>query len=173
MVRRAGLAFLAAVAMLGLGCTFGGSPTVVAASSRSDASAVAWVEADGSRRRMSELRGKVVLVDVWATWCPPCRRSLPELAALQRRGGANFEVLAISVDDKGWDDVKPFLAERPELGLRAAVPDGPKGLSPFGSIRGIPTTLVIDRQGRVRVRWSGFAPGRAEQALKEALAEQG
>ena len=164
---------LLATALLLAGCAFGGGGSVVPMAERVDASSVAWVDAEGARHQLAELKGKVVLVDVWATWCPPCRRSLPEVADLQRKGGGEFVVLALSIDDKGWQDVRPFLAERPGLGLRAGLPDGPKGLAAFGSIRGIPTTFVIDRSGRIRTRWSGFVPGQAEKALKEALAERG
>lgn len=167
------LSLLGAAALLCIGCMFGGGGALVPASERKDAAAVAWVDADGSRHTLAELKGKVVLVDVWATWCPPCRRSLPEVAELQRKGGTEFVVLALSVDKGGWQDVKPYLAQNPELGLRAGIPDGSRGLDAFGSIRGIPTTLVIDRQGRIRTRWSGFIPGQAEKALKEALAERG
>jgi thiol-disulfide isomerase/thioredoxin len=164
---------LGAAALFLSGCAFGGGGEVIAAGKRKDARAVAWQDADGSRHTLAEYKGKVVLVDVWATWCPPCRKALPEVAELQRKGGTDFVVLAISVDKKGWEDVKPFLGQHPELGLRAAVPDGPTGLEPFGSIPGIPTTLVIDREGRIRTRWSGFLAGRAEKALQQALAERG
>ena len=167
------LPFLAVAAVASTGCWFGGGGATVAPGKREDASAVAWVDAEGVRHTLAELRGKVVLVDVWATWCPPCRRSLPEVAELQRKGGEDYAVLALSVDKKGWQDVQPFLAGRPELGLQAGIPDGPEGLRPFGSVAAIPTTFVIDRQGRIRTRWSGFIGGQAGKALKEALAERG
>lgn len=159
------------LAALLAGCSFGGGG-VVPAGQRKDASAVAWVAADGSKHLLAELRGKVVLVDVWATWCPPCRRSLPEVAELQAKGGEDYAVLAISVDKGGWSDIQPFLAQNPHLRLQAAVPDGSKGLQPFGSINAIPTTLVIDRAGRIRTRWVGYAEGRAARELRDALAER-
>jgi hypothetical protein len=65
--------------------------------------------------------------------------------------------------------VKPYLAKNPQLGLAAYVPDGAKGLEPFGEIRGIPTTILIDRQGRVVKRWAGYGEGMAKRALEEAL----
>lgn len=164
------IVFAACLSLL-TGCALGGGGTVTKPAERRNASAVAWVERDGSRHTLAEHRGKVVLIDVWATWCPPCRRSLPEVADLQRKGGADYVVLALSVDDKGWQDVNPYLAKNPGLGLQAGVPDGSKGLDPLGSIRAIPTTLVIDRQGRIRTRWSGYVAGQAEKALQEALAE--
>jgi thiol-disulfide isomerase/thioredoxin len=139
------------------------------ASRGTDVSRVAFLDAAGQRHTLAEYRGKVVLVDVWATWCPPCRQSLPEVAELQKGGGETYAVLPISVDRNGWADVKPFLVQNPQLGLQAFLPDGAKALDPFGEISGIPTTLLVDRQGRLIRRWSGFAEGRARQALEEAL----
>ncbi len=134
-----------------------------------DLSAVAFRDAEGNRHTLADFRGKVVLVDVWATWCPPCRKSLPEVAELQRAGGDRYVVVPISVDSKGWGAVKPFLAQNPQLGLTAYVPDGDGGLEPLGEIRGIPTSFVLDRQGRVLKRWSGYGEGMAKRALDEAL----
>lgn len=136
-----------------------------------DVSTVTYEDAQGQKHSLKELQGKAVVVDVWATWCPPCRKSLPEIAALQKAGGNDYVVLAISVDKGGWADVKPFLEAHPEIGLQAVIPDSRKALEPFGSIHAIPTTLVVGRDGRVRDRWVGHQPGRAEQALKAALAQ--
>jgi thiol-disulfide isomerase/thioredoxin len=132
---------------------------------------VAYVDSSGAPHTLAEHQGKVVVVDVWATWCPPCRRSLPEIATLQGKESGDFVVLAISVDRNGWDDVRPFLGAHPELGLRAALPKAPESLKPFGEIQGIPTTLIVDRQGRLRERWSGYYPDRAESALQAAMKE--
>ncbi len=139
------------------------------ASKGTDVSRVAIQDVDGNRRTLAEFKGKVVLVDVWATWCPPCRKSLPEVAELQKAGGDRYVVLPISVDRGGWGDVKPFLVQNPQLGLMAFVPDGGKALDAFGEIRGIPTTLIIDREGRLVQRWSGYSEGMAKRALDEAL----
>ena len=66
-------------------------------------------------------------------------------------------------------DVKPFLVQNPQLGLTAYLPDGGKALDAFGEILGIPTTLIIDREGRLVRRWSGYSEGMAKRALDEAL----
>jgi thiol-disulfide isomerase/thioredoxin len=139
------------------------------ASTGTDVSRVAFRDAEGHHRTLAEFKGKVVMVDVWATWCPPCRKSLPEVAELQRAGGERYVVLPISVDRGGWADVRPFLAQNPQLRLTAFLPDGAKALDAFGEIRGIPTTLIIDRQGRLVQRWSGYGEGMARRALDEAL----
>ncbi len=134
-----------------------------------DVSPVAFRDAAGNRRTLADFKGKVVLVDVWATWCPPCRKSLPEVAELQKAGGDRYVVLPISVDRGGWGDVTPFLAQNPQLGLTAFVPDGAKAMDAFGEIPGIPTTLIIDREGKLVKRWSGYGEGMAKRALEEAL----
>ncbi len=138
-------------------------------SAGTDVRSVAFVDAQGQRHTLAEFQGKVVLVDVWATWCPPCRKSLPEVAQLQHAEDGTYVVVPISVDNGGWDDVKPFLAKHPELGLTAFVPEGPKALDAFGPITGIPTSIVVDRQGRLLQRWSGYGEGMAKRALDEAL----
>ena len=139
------------------------------ASSGTDVSRVAFRDAEGNRRTLADYKGKVVLVDVWATWCPPCRRSLPEVAELQKAGSDRYVVLPISVDRGGWADIQPFLAQNPQLGLTAFIPDGAKALDAFGEISGIPTTLIVDRKGKLVQRWSGYGEGQAKRALDEAL----
>ena len=159
-----GLLLAGVVAVRGLsGDSAGG------ASSGADVRQVAFRDGEGNRRTLADYKGKVVLVDVWATWCPPCRKSLPEVAELQKAGGGSYVVLPISVDRGGWNDVNPYLAQNPQLGLTAFVPDGAKGLEPFGEIRGIPTTIIIDREGRVVKSWAGYGEGMAKRALDEAL----
>ena len=168
---------IGAAALIGGGLLLGGFALVrgvfgggsEGASTGTDVSRVAFLDAEGKRRTLADFKGKVVLVDVWATWCPPCRKSLPEVAELQKAEGDRYVVLPISVDRGGWGDVNPFLAQNPQLGLRAFVPDGATALDPFGEIPGIPTTLLIDRQGRLVQRWSGYGEGRARKALDEAL----
>jgi len=155
------------VGFVGIRGLFGGAGG--GASVGADVSRVAFRDAEGARRTLADYKGKVVVVDVWATWCPPCRKSLPEVAELQKAGGDRYVVLPISVDRGGWGDVKPFLAQNPQLGLTAYVPDGATGLEPFGEIRGIPTTLIIDREGRVLKSWAGYGEGMAKRALDEAL----
>ncbi|GLH68127.1 TlpA family protein disulfide reductase [Geothrix edaphica] len=158
-----GLLLVGLVAFRGLSGRGGGAPA------GADVRKVAFRDAEGARRTLADYRGKVVVVDVWATWCPPCRKSLPEVAELQRSGGDRYVVLPISVDRGGWEDVKPFLAKNPQLGLTAYLPDGAEGLEPLGEIRGIPTTFIIDREGRVVKSWAGYGEGMTKRALDEAL----
>ena len=158
--------------MLLLACSFsGGDRIVIPAGKRKMVTTVAYVDSSGMEHLLAEHIGKVVVVDVWATWCPPCRLSLPEIAALQGREDSSYTVLAISVDRGGWDDVRPFLNANNQMGLRAVLPARSSALDPFGGVSLIPTTLVIDRHGRLRERWSGYYEGRVGKALQEALGE--
>lgn len=126
-------------------------------------------DAQGLTHRLDRHRGKVVLVDVWATWCPPCRASLPELAALQKAADHRYAVVAISTDKGGFADIQPFFTQHPELALEAVVPAHPGALKVLGDIRGIPASFILDRQGKVVSAWVGYHPGRAETELRKHL----
>ncbi len=136
-----------------------------------DVRSVAFLDAEGGRHTLAEYTGKVVVVDVWATWCPPCRASLPEVAKLQAEADSRYAVLPISVDDGGFTDVNAYLSGHP-MPLKAFVPENRGSLEPFGPISGIPTTIIVDEKGKLRTRWSGYAQGRAESELKTALSSR-
>ena len=135
-----------------------------------DVRTVAFVDAVGHRHTLAEYTGKVVVVDIWATWCPPCKASLPELAKLQSEANGRYEVVPISIDDGGFTDVNAYLSRQP-MSLKAYVPLNKGTLEPFGPIVGIPTTIIVDENGKLRTRWSGFAAGRTESELKAALSD--
>lgn len=97
---------------------------------------------------LEAFRGKVVLLNIWATWCIPCRKEMPALDRLQAHlGGVNFEVVAVSIDRAGLASVRDFYDE---LGLRflAIYIDPSMDISSSLRVVGIPTTLLINREGK-------------------------
>lgn len=101
----------------------------------------------GTTFRVADFRGKVVLLNLWATWCAPCRREMPTLDRLQAMlGGPAFEVVALSVDREGTPAVAAFYEE---LGLEALaiyVDSSTRAMRRLGAL-GLPTTLLLDRDG--------------------------
>jgi peroxiredoxin len=102
----------------------------------------------GQRYRLSDFRGKVVFLNVWATWCAPCRMEMPSMERLYRRLKAkDFVMLAISEDEDGKAVVQPFVDQ---VGITFPVLMDPEGVVParYG-VTGYPETFIIDRDGRV------------------------
>ena len=120
------------------------------------APAISLADTTGQSVDLSELRGKLVLVNLWATWCGPCLREMPSLERLQSRFGERIAVLAVSEDRGGNKTVEPFIAK---LGLKAVKiyidPKSEVGHA-FGA-RGLPTSFLIDREGKVLGRVEGAA----------------
>lgn len=109
---------------------------------------VRFEDGNGRKRSLADFRGKVVLLNVWATWCAPCRAEMPTLDRLQSRlGSADFEVLALSIDRGGQAAVKSFFDETDVRALAVYVDPTTEAQSRLGII-GVPTTLLIDRDGR-------------------------
>jgi thiol-disulfide isomerase/thioredoxin len=117
---------------------------------------VSLADTTGQTAELSRLRGKPVIVNLWATWCEPCLREMPSLERLQSRLGERITVLAVSEDRGGNKAVEPFIAK---LGLKSVKiyidPKSEVGHA-FGA-RGLPTSLLIDREGKVRGRVEGAA----------------
>ena len=110
---------------------------------------------EGKVFKLSDYKGKPVMVDFWATWCAPCRAALPHLNLLQERyRSKGLVVVGLSLDDLEAQQVRRF-AERMRLNFRIGMADE-KVLDLYGPIRSIPTTFFIDRKGRVVRRVVGY-----------------
>lgn len=114
---------------------------------------------------LADYRGKVVLLNAWATWCPPCVAEMPSLDELQGlRGGADFAVVPISFDRK-MDDAQTFY-DRNNLSSLPLIHDGSFAVNARLELPGLPTSILYDRNGRELAR----LPGEADWSSEEALA---
>jgi thiol-disulfide isomerase/thioredoxin len=125
---------------------------------------------DGTTVRFSDFRGKVILVNLWATWCAPCRKEMPALDALQKaRGGDAFEVVAVNLDTREPEKAGDFLDEiGVEALARYAEPEGAflQDMKRAGRAPGLPATVLLDRDGCEL----GYLLGPAEWASADAKA---
>jgi len=105
-------------------------------------------DAQGQSRNLADFKGKVVLLNIWATWCGPCRKEMPALDRLQAAlGGPDFEVVALSIDRGGVDAVRKFFADVGVRNLAMYLDSSGQALRTLSAL-GLPTTLLIDRDGR-------------------------
>ncbi len=115
----------------------------------------ALADENGRLWKLSSLRGKVVVVNFWATWCPPCRRELPSLERLRRALPPDQAlVLGINVGES-WDTVASFIAGVEPAPAFPILYDEKSSVLKAWPVRGLPTTFVVDRQGRIALRAVG------------------
>jgi cytochrome c biogenesis protein CcmG, thiol:disulfide interchange protein DsbE len=127
---------------------------------------------DGKPLRLSDLRGKVVFVNFWATWCPPCLAEIPDLEKLsEKMRHVPFEIFAVS-SDNSWDDIRArFPADK---GLLMGLDVARKAAAVYGTDK-LPETYVVDRDGRLRLRFINVQPWTDERIHRylEWLATKG
>jgi peroxiredoxin len=110
---------------------------------------------NGTPITLSDLRGKVVLLNFWATWCPPCTGEMPELEALYRRYGNAKDFVVVGVDLQEEPEAVAAFARRNNLTFPLLVDvDGRTSQEEY-RVRALPASVIIDRKGRVRDRWVG------------------
>jgi thiol-disulfide isomerase/thioredoxin len=126
---------------------------------------IVFKDESGADTSLEKWRGRVVLLNLWATWCAPCRKEMPELDALQQKlGSPDFEVVALSLDRQGAETARKFLNETKATNLKLYVDATAKALE---SLRapGLPTTILFDREGREVGRLAGAADWASPEAI--------
>jgi peroxiredoxin len=123
-------------------------PVVKEENQRKHAPDFALKDATGKLVHLADYKGKVVLLDFWATWCGPCNIEIPWFMDFQQKyKDRGFEVLGVSMDDDGWKAINPFVS-RKKINYRILLGDDATG-DLYGGLEALPTTFVIDRNGRV------------------------
>lgn len=102
---------------------------------------------DGKDIKLSDHKGKIVIIDFWATWCPPCRRGIPDLVEIQKKYQKEVLIIGISLDNETKPDVVPFIKK---FGINYPVAYGTtEVVEAFGNIEAIPTSFIIDKSGQI------------------------
>jgi thiol-disulfide isomerase/thioredoxin len=131
---------------------------------------LAFEDADGKPKKLSDWRGRTVLLNLWATWCVPCRKEMPALDSLQTKlGGKDFEVVAVNIDTRDPEKPKNFLKEANLTRLGYFSDQKAKvfqDLKNIGRALGMPTSVLIDGQGCEIATIAGPAEWASDDALK-------
>lgn len=129
-------------------------------------------DSEGRAVKLSEYRGKVVLLNFWATWCGPCKVEIPWFIEFeQKHKDQGFAVLGIAMDDDGWDVVKPYINAR-RVNYRVLMGDETVSTL-YGGVESLPTSFMIDREGRIANVHIGLVNKRDYQDDIERLLEAG
>ncbi len=150
------VAVAAVIALALAGCSSNSrAPKVKPSAERREAPDFSLKDENGRTVRLSDYRGKVVLLNFWATWCGPCKIEIPWFVDFERRlKDQGFAVIGVSMDEDGWQAVKPFLTE---VGVNYRVLLGNDDVAKqFGGIDSLPTTFMIDREGRIAATHIGL-----------------
>src|SRR5216683_6535319 len=131
---------------------------------------LAFWDADGRPKKLSDWRGRMVLVNLWATWCVPCRKEMPALDSLQTRlGGPNFEVVAVNIDTRDPEKPKNFLKDANLTRLSYFSDRKAKvfqDLKAIGRALGMPTSVLVDSKGCEIATIAGPAEWASDDAVK-------
>lgn len=120
---------------------------------------------DGSTLTLSGLKGKVVVVNFWTTWCPPCRREIPDfIETYKNYNEKGVEIVGVSLDHQGWDVVTPFVKNNSiNYPIVLGNVDTAKE---YGDVRSIPTSFIVDKEGKIVEKFVGML---TKEQLEEIL----
>ena len=127
---------------------------------------------DGKAVKLSDYRGKAVLLNFWATWCGPCKIEMPWFVDFQKQyGPQGLQIIGVAMDDSGKDAIDKFAKE---MGVNYLILEGKETVgNDYGGVFGLPTTFFIDRNGRIIDSSAGLiGKGEIEENIKKALATQ-
>jgi cytochrome c biogenesis protein CcmG/thiol:disulfide interchange protein DsbE len=154
---------LLACAVFAIGCS---RRTV--AKNRKAAPEFTLKDADGQTVHLSDYKGKVVLLDFWATWCGPCKIEIPWFMEFENEfKNQGFAVLGVSMDEDGWAAIKPYVRDR-KMNYRVLLGNDQVSAS-YGGLDALPTTLLIDRAGDIASVHEGVSMGKEE--FKNAIVQ--
>jgi thiol-disulfide isomerase/thioredoxin len=132
---------------------------------------LAFRDASGEAKSLAGFRGRTVLLNLWATWCIPCRKEMPALDALQQKlGGPDFEVVAVNIDTRNLDKPKNWLQE---AGVNHLTYYSDSNAKVFQDLKCMPTTLLVDPNGCEIASLAGPAEWASDDALKLVRAALG
>jgi peroxiredoxin len=137
----------------------GPAASVKSDNERKPAPDFALKDANGQTVHLSDYRGKVVLLDFWATWCGPCKVEIPWFMEFEQQfKDKGFAVLGVSMDEDGWTAVKPYIQQL-KVNYRIVLGNDMVG-DQYGGVDSLPTTFLIDRQGRIASTHVGLSGGK-------------
>jgi peroxiredoxin len=146
--------------------------TAKAASGKSDGRKEAFdfalQDANGATVHLSDYKGKVVLLDFWATWCGPCKVEIPWFMEFEQQyKDRGFAVLGVSMDDGGWGPIKDYIAKQ-KINYRILLGNDEVG-DKYGGVESLPTTFLIDRDGRIAAKHEGIEPANGEDEIRDEI----
>jgi peroxiredoxin len=143
-----------------------------AANSRKAAPDFTLKDADGAPVKLSDYKGKVVLLNFWATWCHGCKLEIPWFMEFEKKyKGSGLEVIGVAMDDDGWKSVKPYAEEKK---MNYTVVIGDEDLGKLYGLASMPMTVLIDREGGIAATYNGMVDReKCESEIRMLLQEGG
>jgi peroxiredoxin len=153
------------------GCNQGGKSPASGNAESADAPDFTLIGLQRDTLRLSNFQGKIIILDFWDTWCPPCQKEIPDFVELYRTyQQKNVVIIGLALGREGEEKVKSFAAAQ-NISYPLAIADSTV-LNAYGPIQGIPTTLIIDRNSKIVKRYIGFrAKNVFEKEIKALLDE--